>query len=504
MTTNGSITSASSRPSQKLGSLALSGAVVFLAVLAIIFLSGVILQLGVTPDYPWLLASGDWILQHRQLPATDLFSWTAADRSWLLYQWGFEASLAFIHSLGGYSGVATIFAWTVLGLYLLVPVITRPQGTPVLLVVLVAAAVLVVLTVNMSIRPMIVTSTGLLLQQLLIHRLRRRAIGLHRACIAIFLLYVVWANFHTGFMLGLIAFLLTLVGDWCEQHFHANSPIPDRPRPLVPMQLSLLIGAALLGSMLTPYGLKLHIYVVSLASATELSARIDELNRPHFSFMQFQLLIALVFVLSLALLRNRRAVRPADILQISTAIIATVLAARFVVWAALYMALILPEAIARAWPNTTKRCALPTSRPLISILALATLVVPLWLVTIGVANPIGPLCKKVLPAIKTYMMARSPRDHLLTDPITGSCMIAAAPGVPVFIDTRFDFYGTDFTVKTLDALALKPGWRDFVDGYAVDIAVLDRGLSLAEKLALDPKFFVLYADDEAVVVRRLP
>jgi hypothetical protein len=351
---------------------------------------------------------------------------------------------------------------------------------------------------------MIVTSTGLLLQQLLIHRLRRRAIGLHRACIAAFLLYVVWANFHTGFTLGLIAVLLTLIGDWYEQQFYGNSTIPDRPRPLAPRQLSLLFAAAALGSVLNPYGLKLHIYVVSLASATGLSARIDELNRPHFSFMQFQLFIGLACVLSLALLRNRRAVRPADILQISASIIATVLAARFVVWAALYMALILPEAIARAWPNATKRCALPTSRPLISIFALTSLVVPPWLVMIGGANPIGPLCKRLLPAIEASMAMRSTQDRFLTDPITGSCMIAAAPGVPVFIDTRFDFYGTDFTLKTLDALALKPGWRDFVSRYAIDIAVLDRSLPLAEKFALDRNFSVFYADDEAVVARRLP
>jgi hypothetical protein len=83
-------------------------------------------------------------------------------------------------------------------------------------------------------------------------------------------------------------------------------------------------------------------------------------------------------------------------------------------------------------------------------------------------------------------------------------MIAAVPGVPVFIDTRFDFYGTKFTAETLDALELKPGWQDFVDRYAIDIAVLDRRLPLAEKFALDRKFSVLYADDEAVVARRLP
>ena len=59
-------------------------------------------------------------------------------------------------------------------------------------------------------------------------------------------------------------------------------------------------------------------------------------------------------------------------------------------------------------------------------------------------------------------------------------------------------------MKTLDALALKPGWRDFVDRHAIDIAVLDRRLPLAEKFALDRNFSVFYADDEAVVARRLP
>lgn len=162
------LTPASFAPAQPLRSLALSGAVVFLTVLAAIFLSGVILQIGVTPDFPWLLASGDWILLHRQLPTKDLFSWTAGDRPWLLYQWGFEALLASINHVAGYAGVATVFAWAVLVIYLLVPLITSSRRTPVTLVAVIAAATLVVITVNMSIRPMIVTSAGLLLQYLLI------------------------------------------------------------------------------------------------------------------------------------------------------------------------------------------------------------------------------------------------------------------------------------------------------------------------------------------------
>ena len=97
------------------------------------------------------------------------------------------------------------------------------------------------------------------------------------------------------------------------------------------MQVSTLMVVAALGSLLTPYGTKLHIYIASLAAATKLNARIDELAHPHFSFMQFQLFIVLLIVLAIALLRQPRAVRLADILQVMVLSVATLLAARFVV-----------------------------------------------------------------------------------------------------------------------------------------------------------------------------
>jgi hypothetical protein len=495
----------SSNPlAQSFGSLALSGVVVLLAVLASIFLSGVILRIGVTPDFPWLLASGDWILQHRQLPATDLFSWTAADRPWLLYQWGFEAALAGINRVAGHAGVGIVFAWAVLAVYLLVPIATSSHRMPIMLVALIGAPVLAVLTVNMSIRPMIATSAGLLLQQLLVQSLRKRAIGLHEACIATFLLYVAWSNLHTGFMLGLISFAITLIGDWIEQRLRKDSQSADRPAALSPIQVCPLIVAAAIGSIFTPYGVSLHVYIASLATESALNTRIDELSRPDFSLMQFRLFVALVGILVVALLRRPRAVRPTDLLQVLTFIVATLFAARFVVWAALYLVLILPEAAIRAWPRLASSCSLPSPRPLICAIALTTFVVPPLLVIRGIADPVGPLCKRVLPAIHAYLVARATDDRLLTDPVTGSCMIAAAPRVPVFIDTRFDFYGGAFSTETLDALALKPGWQKFLDSHKIDVAILDRSRPLAEALALDWKFALLYRDNQAVVVRRLP
>lgn len=485
------------------GSLALLSGAVLLAVLASVFLAGVILRVGVTPDFPWLQAAGAWILEHRRLPATDLFSWTAAERPWLLYQWGFEVALAAIDRLAGHAGVATVFAWAALAVYLIGPLHVAARRAPALLVAAVGALVLAILSVNLSIRPMIATSAGLLLQHVVVTWVRGGRVGWRGGCLALLLLYAVWANLHTGFVLGLGSLLLTLAGDWIERRWSEHGEPAGWSAPLRPPRVGALFAAAALGSLITPYGANLHAYIASLSAESALNARIDELGGADFGMMQFRLFLALVAILIAALMRRSRALRPADLLHLMVLIVATLFAARFVVWAALYLVLLLPGAVARAWPRLAACCPLRGDRPLILTLTLVAAVTPPLLALRGVADPVGPQCARLGAAIDAYVAQRLPEDRLLTDPISGSCMIAAAPGLPIFIDTRFDFYGEVFSGPTLDALALKPGWREFLDTYRIDVAVLDRARPLAEALTVDPQFVILYRDDEAVVVRRL-
>ena len=497
-----SLTHSPPRPERAGGSLALLGGVVLLAALASIFLAGVILRIGVTPDFPWLKAAGDWILEHGRLPATDPFSWTAAQRPWVLYQWGFEVALAALDRVAGHSGVAVVVAWAALTVYLIGPLHMAPQRTSACLVAAVAAAVLVILSVNLSIRPMIATSAGLLLQYVLIDRVRDGRAGLRGGCLAALLLYVAWANLHAGFVLGLGSLLLTLAGDWVERR-PSDREATAWPAPLPPIQAAALFAAAAAGSLITPYGPALHAYVASLSADTALNGRIDELGAADFGMMQFRLFLALTVILIAALMRRRGTLRPTDLLHLTLLILATVVTARFVVWAALYLVLLLPTAVARAWPGLAACCQSPGDRALVLGLTLVAAVSPPLLALNGVVDPVGPLCARLGAAIDAYVAARRPEDRLLTDPISGSCMIAAAPGLPVFIDTRFDFYGGTFSERTLDALALKPGWRELLDAYGIDVAILDRARPLAEALIVDPQFATLYRDDEAVVVRRL-
>jgi hypothetical protein len=490
-------------PNGAAGSLLLLSGAVLLAVMAAFFLAGSILRNGVTPDFPWLKAAGGWILDHRRLPAYGLFSWSAADRPWVLYQWGFETALAAIDRIAGHAAVATVFAWASLAVYLIAPLHAAPRRTPAVLVAVVAAAVLPMLSVNLSIRPMIVTSAGLLLQHLLVNRMRRGATTPLRGALWTLLLYTAWANLHTGFALGLISLVLTLAGDWIERRRDGVVEPRPWPSPLPPLQVAALFAAASLGSLITPYGPKLHAYLAQLSADTALNHRIDELGSPDFTLFQFQILLALILALVAALLRRSDALRPADLLHLAAFAVATFLGARFVVWLALYLVLLLPTAAAQAWPRLARHCPARSGRPLILTLTLAAAIAPALLALRGIADPVGRHCARFSDAIAAYAAARQPQDRLLTDPMSGSCIIGAAPGVPVFFDTRFDFYGGTFSTSALDALALRPGWRDLLEAYRIDVALLDRTRPLAEALAVDPRFSILFRDREAVVVRRL-
>jgi hypothetical protein len=296
--------------------------------------------------------------------------------------------------------------------------------------------------------------------------------------------------------------LLTLVGDWIERG-RDTAGHGFWPAPLRPLQVGALLGAAALGSLITPYGPQLHAYLALVSAEPALNARIDELGSPDFGMFQFRMMLGLVLILVIALIRRRDALRLADLLHLTALILATFFAARFVVWTALYLVLLLPTAVAQAWPSLAWHSPTGGKRPLILVLTLAAISAPPLLAWRGLADPVGRLCGRLTSAIEVYAAQRTPNDRLLTDPISGSCIIAATPGIPVFIDTRFDFYGGAFSTAVLDALALKPGWRTLIEEYRIDVALLDRSRPLAEALAIDSGFTVLYRDDEAVVVRRL-
>jgi hypothetical protein len=61
-------------------------------------------------DTLWQIRTGEWILAHHAIPATDPFSFTAGDRPWFAHEWLAETIMALAYRAGGMTGIMALAA----------------------------------------------------------------------------------------------------------------------------------------------------------------------------------------------------------------------------------------------------------------------------------------------------------------------------------------------------------------------------------------------------------
>ena len=61
-------------------------------------------RLLIDPDTLWQITVGQWIIDHRAVPETDVFSFTMRGQPWISTQWLAQVFLAKSYSLFGWSG----------------------------------------------------------------------------------------------------------------------------------------------------------------------------------------------------------------------------------------------------------------------------------------------------------------------------------------------------------------------------------------------------------------
>ena len=64
-------------------------------------------------DPYWHLGAGEWMLQHRLIPATDPFSYTFPGAPWAVHEWFSEVLMALAYRIGGLSGFYLLFGLVV-------------------------------------------------------------------------------------------------------------------------------------------------------------------------------------------------------------------------------------------------------------------------------------------------------------------------------------------------------------------------------------------------------
>jgi hypothetical protein len=199
-------------------------------------------RLLIDPDTMWQITVGQWIVDHRAVPETDVYSFTMRGQPWISTQWLAQVIYARAYAIAGWSGPVVLAAAAIAATFaLLAKFLNRRLSESTTLVFIAAALALTV--PHLLARPhvlampvMIAWVSGLI------------AAADRRDAPSYFLLplMALWANLHGGFVFGLM--LVAAVALDAVLSAEAGS------RKSLALRWAAFALAALAASCLTPYG----------------------------------------------------------------------------------------------------------------------------------------------------------------------------------------------------------------------------------------------------------
>jgi hypothetical protein len=347
------------------------------------------------PDFGWHLRSGN-IFRHSGIPAHDIYTYTAPHFPWIDHEWGNDVILSILYGVGGYTLLAVLYGALWAGALLLV-------GRRARLYVLVIAALAIM--PYAGIRPIAWTAFFFALTLTVLER----AVG--RLVWYLPLLFIIWANLHAGFIVGLAAIAYYAI---------------RRRR----WQLAVILGLAVLASFVNAYGIRLYDEIFRTLFDRQLHNQIEEWTA--FSIIPacwpFIVLWAIGFVQYDARHWKRW-------LQLPTLLLASALSASrnfplFVV-AALAPAGQYVEALHRSIPKNLDRGRKAMLAVLVAIV--------LFAVVYSAHNAFwsfGPRTGGYPVQAIAYLRDHPCPGNLFNDYNYGGFLIWKLPNVPVFIDGR--------------------------------------------------------------------
>ena len=447
-------------------------------------------------DTGWHIRTGELVLAGGQAPHADPFSFTRAGAPWFAWEWLSDVIFARLHGWRG-TGAVAVFAGVVLALAMTVlfaRLLRRGCGLWIALPATLAAASSA--SVHFLARPHIFSILFFAIALWVIEEDRRRA------AMWVWLLVPLtglWANLHAGFVawlatLGLLAAVCAACRDWARMRRYA-----------------LLAGLSGAASLVNPYGWKLHLHVLDYLGSRWILDHVREFQSPNIR-SEGMVVFALLLLAAVAV------VRQADRFEAALVLVwgfAALRSARHVPLFAIAAAPVAASAAAAAWERaairsfagSAVRIAWETGRDLgrswrISLwlpaaAAMVTLAAP------AAGFPDGPFPVEAVEHNVARLAPAGSMPRILTsDQWADYLIFRLYPRQRVFFDGRSDFFGPALGGDYRALLAGERPWRELVERYGFDLALLPHEWPLSTALAREPGWYRVYEDRAGVLYAR--
>ncbi len=486
----------------------------------------------------WLhLQQGHFALEHAALPAADAAQPLTEGMDVVVTCWLSQTAFALADRLGGPQYVSNLFALAVLGYFLVLARVfylqTRRVG---LMLAGVGLVLLLGRRLEAFAHPEVFGTLSFAVLLWIVTRIRASGFGplltgrgnaeaagggVWRHWLAIGGLFVVWANLHPSFLLGIAFLACYAVGRAVEVAWKTRSVravISDR---LTQRWVLLTQWAAAL-SLLNPYGLRLVLENVRLYYCEPLREMPQWLSL-NLSTVSGVLFVASFAALAAVLRHSRRRVGPVEVLLLLVFAVAALPAAHMMAWYAGVFAFVLTphlkDIATRLWPDTQRTVESPEK---VDLTARNFAVSLICLLVIWCAFALAPISQDVLgaaprkpehvvgpgrPRGATEFLRKQPSHGLVFAPLEWADRLAAldSPEIRVYMTSNLQWVPRQVWSDYGTIARAQPGWERALDRYDVGTVVVKRLRQdpLHKAVKQSEEWNVVYEDEISVIARRV-
>jgi hypothetical protein len=455
------------------------------------------------PDMWWHLRTGEVIWQSG-IPRHDIFSFTVPHHEWVTHEWLSQLLMWLVYLAGGWPGLIVVFALLTAVSFWLVYKCCAGQPYLAAFVVLLAA---IASAIVWGVRPQIF---NILLAALFVYVVERVKDGQvnGRWLWALPFVTLVWANLHSGYLLGVVLLGTYTAGGGLERYLGLADERTFSPARLRQMAL-VTVGSFLLAAV-NPSGPGLWLYPFETLGSPAMQGYIQEWHSPNFHLVYFWPFAALVGLGGIGWAFSPQRPTWSDLLLFCGTAFAGLVSARhiplFAVVAAPIVCRHLQGTITALWDGGQRtedgRKSLPSVLAGLNwlLVGLAVVGVVVWSASVIVANETAVAERYPVAAVdflETEGLADAPGYNSYN---WGGYLIWR--GLPVFVDGRADVYGDDFLFYYLQTFEVRANWRQPLDEHEVVYVLIEPGSPLTAVLTLDEQWHSVYQDEIAQIFLR--
>jgi len=450
------------------------------------------------PDLGWHLRGGDAIVAQHAVPHHAVFT-RHTERAWVEYSWGFEVIASRFYHWFGLLGLVNLrLSLEVIISVTLFLIGWRGLGSFWQAWGLTAAGMWSIYHC-LGLQPMLTSIVMFTFEIALIFEARRR--NNRRLLYVLPFMFLVWANLHIQFVYGITILLLlsgvsllraVLPDRWSSQ----LEPGQDFPPSLV----FFITICSILATLIGPYSWHLYGVLLEYVQSSAPYTMITELRSLSFRYPE-HFGLALVLFASFFALGWRRSRDPFKLILLT---VCTLIGFRMTrdSWVACIPAIAIIADRRRFSAGESALRTAPRKIAFATVTAAATVLMFTmieWDSKLSEAS-LSRVVAQTFPADAcNFIRAHSLSGPLYNDMDWGGYLIWALPDMPVAIDNRTDLYGDDIFTRFYFVRVGLRDWKADPDLDSARLLLLNRDLPLANLVAQDPHFRLVYQDRLAAV-----